>query len=129
MKVLLFDPQRFRSFRPATAPLGLLSIATYLNTNNHQAIICDRSHNKRSIEENLKEHKPDIIGISVITYSAIKDALKIAECAKKRGLKVVIGGSAATSLSEQFLNNKNIDFISMGEGEERTCLLKRWEVL
>lgn len=118
MKVLLFDPRRYKSFRPNTAPLGLMSIATYLNANGHKAVICDRGNTKERIDSIIKENKPDIVGVSVITYSAIKDALKIAESAKKAGLTVVLGGAVATSLSELFLENENIDFISLGEGEE-----------
>ena len=118
MRVLLFDPRRYRSFRPSTAPLGLLSIATYLNKNGHEAVICDRSHTKEKTEKIIGDNKPDIIGVSVITYSAIKDALEIAACAKKAGVIVVFGGAVATSLSEKFLENKNIDYISLGEGEE-----------
>ena len=117
MKVLFFDPRRYKSFRPSTAPLGLLSISTYLNSKNHCAVICDRSHSKKSVEEIINENKPDIVGISVITYSAIEDACHIAECAKKSGLTVVLGGTVAASLSEYFLKDHNIDYISLGEGE------------
>ncbi len=118
MKILLFDPQRDRSFRPSTAPLGLLSIATYLNSNGHIARICDRSHEKKSIKQIINENEPDIIGVSVVTYSAIKDALRIAECAKDEGVTVVFGGNVATSLSQKFLETESVNYISLGEGEQ-----------
>ena len=117
MKVLFFDPQRDKSFRPSTAPLGLLSIATYLNANGHKAVISDRSHEKESIKQLIIKNNPDVIGVSVTTYSAIKDALKIGKCAKKMGVPVIFGGATASILSKEFLESGSVDCISKGEGE------------
>ncbi len=118
MKVLFFDPRRYKSFRSSTAPLGLLSIATYLNANGHKAAICDRSHTKESLNHIININKPDIIGVSVITYSAVKDALNIAKCAKSKGIPVIFGGTISSIIPFEFLKSRKVDYISIGEGEE-----------
>lgn len=118
MKVLLFDPKRYKSFRPSTAPLGLMSIATYLNANGHKAVICERTITKQSLKCIIDNHKPDMIGVSVITYCAVKDALEIGAYAKNMGIPVVFGGSMATVLPDLMLESGSVDFVSLGEGEE-----------
>ena len=85
MKAVLFYPRIEDSFRASYPPLGIMSIATYLNANGHEAIICDRFFETESAKSVLEKHKPDIIGVSVISFSFIKDAIEISETAKSLG--------------------------------------------
>lgn len=118
MRVLLFNPRMEKSFRPVSVPLGLMSIATYLNANGHEAIICDMSHLKEKPEELIKKYSPDFAGISVITYRAIKNAAEISAAAKSLNVNVVWGGPMASVVPEEILRGGYADYISMGEGEE-----------
>ncbi len=118
MKVLLINPQKYKSYRPSAVPLGLISIATYLNANGHEAIVHERSLSNEKIKRIIERVKPDIIGISVITYCAIKDSEKISSQAKKLGIPVVWGGAMATAIPREILESGAADYVSLGEGEE-----------
>lgn len=117
MKVLLVNPQRYKSYRPNSVPLGILSIATYLNANGHEAVIYDRTVSKEDINDTLKKHKPDAVGISLITNCAIRDAVKVSKASKKHGIPVVFGGTLATVIYEPLLREGAADYVSLGEGE------------
>jgi radical SAM superfamily enzyme YgiQ (UPF0313 family) len=117
MKVIFFNPTVKPFFKPMTSPLGVLSLASYLNANGHDASIFDRYYRKENIAEFLDREKPDIIGISVITNRFMIDALDISKLAKKRSITVIWGGPMATQIPEVILENENIDYVSLGEGE------------
>ena len=117
MKVIFFNPTVKPFFKPMTSPLGVLSLASYLNANGHDASVFDRYYRKENIGEFLDREKPDIIGISVITNRFMIDALDISKLAKKRSITVIWGGPMATQIPEVILENENIDYVSLGEGE------------
>mgnify|MGYP003309897846 CR=1 FL=1 len=76
MKVLLFNAQMEKSFRAVSVPLGLLSIATYLNANGHDVSVYDMSHQKKKIKEIITSDMPDIVGVCEIENdTVIKDLL------------------------------------------------------
>ncbi len=117
MKVILFYPRIEDSFRASYMPLGLLSIATNLNKNGHKAIICDRFFENDDVEDILKEHKPDIIGVSIIAHSFLKDAMLISKIAKQQNVPVVWGGSLPSAIAFECLSSGVVDYISFNEGE------------
>lgn len=118
MKVVLFHPRVENSFRASYAPLGIMSIATYLNKNGHNAIICDRYFETDKIETTLKKHNPDIIGVSITSHSFINDAIIISKAANKMGIPVVWGGSLPSAISFEALSSGFVDYVSYNEGEE-----------
>lgn len=118
MRVVMFFPRVENSYRTSQAPLGILSIATYLNANGHDAVICDRFFCKDSVENIIKEHNADIIGVSVISHQFIKDAIEISKEAKKAGVPVVWGGSLTTPAFEVVIASDYVDYVSLNEGEE-----------
>ncbi len=83
MNVLFFYPKIENVIMPSYAPLGLMSIATYLNKNGHSAVVSDRFYDMRKIEETIAKNNPDIVGISVISQTFIKDAIFISKKVKK----------------------------------------------
>lgn len=89
MKAVLFYPQIENSFRASAVPLGILSIASFLKSKGHDAVICDRFFTSEKADATLKRLKPDIIGVSVMSNVFIKDAMDIAKEAKKLGIPVV----------------------------------------
>lgn len=118
MNVLLVNPMIKLFYKPMTSPLGLMSIATYLNANGHNAIICDRFCAKEDFSEIVRDFKPDIVGVSIITNRFIDDALDISALIKKSGIPVVWGGPMASEIPTDILESGNVDYISFGEGEE-----------
>lgn len=117
MKTVLFYPRIENSFRSSYAPLGILSIATYLNANGHNAVVWDRFFESDSIDKVLKEHSPDVIGISVISHTFLDDAILISKAAKSRDITVIWGGSFATTIDKVILDSGLADFVSLNEGE------------
>lgn len=101
--------------------LGLLYVATFLDKYGHETKICEtqiyRNGNKH-FEEELKEFKPDIVGLSAIT-GVVKDAGKMAEVVKKyTDAVVVLGGHHASALPIMTLEEfPAIDITVVGEGE------------
>ncbi len=118
MNILLINPGTAGYTRSASAPLGLLSIATYLNSKGHTAEIYDRTVSKKKLAAVLEEFKPQLCGISLVSYKSVIDTIEIAEKLKKHGLPVILGGTLASVLPEQSLEYNFFDAISLGEGEE-----------
>ncbi len=118
MKILLINPGTAGYTRSGSAPLGLLSIATYLQTHGHSVKIYDRTVTKKKLNTVLSEFKPKICGISLVSYKSVIDTLKVAEKLKKHGLPVILGGTLPSVLTEQSLKHDFFDIISLGEGEE-----------
>lgn len=118
MRVVMFFPKVENSYRSSQAPLGILSIASYLNANDHDVVICDRFFCKESVENVIKEHNADIIGVSVMAHQFIKDAIDISKEAKKAGVPVVWGGSLATPMFKVVIESDYVDYVSLNEGEE-----------
>ncbi len=118
MKVLFVNPMTSKYTRSISTPLGILSIATYLESKGHSVKIYDRSTDKTDLQTVLNSFKPDISGISMISYKSIKDALCVAEVLKKSDITVVMGGPLPSELVEMTLSHDFIDMISIGEGEQ-----------
>jgi len=71
------------------------------------------------IENRVKEHSPDIVGISNLFLVQAEAANEVADIVKKVSKKIitVIGGAQATSQPKETLMCQNIDYVVMGEGE------------
>ena len=102
---------------PPAAPLGLLSIATHLQNNNHEVKIDDRSFKAGNIKKRLLEFKPDIIGLSVFSSKSIKDALNVSRTAKELSITVVWGGTLPSAIPDIVLKEDCVDIVCIGEGE------------
>ena len=63
-----------------------MSIASYLNANGHNAVICERFFTDKTPEEIITENNPDIIGISIVANQYLQDSIEISEAAKKFGI-------------------------------------------
>lgn len=118
MKAVFFHPRVENSFKSSYAPLGIMSIATYLNANRHTAIICDRYFETCKVETTLKKHNPDIIGVSITSHSFLKDAIVISKAANKLNIPVVWGGALSSAIPEEALKSGLVDYISFNEGEQ-----------
>lgn len=118
MRILFINPSTSRYTRSATVPLGLLSIASYLESKGHNVRIYDRTVDKTDLHKVIDTFMPQLTGISMLSYKSISDTLQLAEELKKRNIPVVIGGPLPSVLPEITLKNEFIDVVSVGEGEE-----------
>ncbi len=117
MRTVLFYPRVEYMVLPSYAPLGIMSIATYLNQNGHCAVVYDRFFSNEKISSVIDEHHPDIIGISVISQTFIKDAIVISKAAKASGIPVIWGGCSSSAIAEAILKSGYADYVSFNEGE------------
>jgi radical SAM superfamily enzyme YgiQ (UPF0313 family) len=104
-------------------PLGLLSLAAWLELHGHQADVHDcyaQPGQDERISSYLKEVSPDFIGFSTTTSSFL-DGIRLAKKAREvmPAIKVVFGGVHLSALREQLLRDYPvIDYGIVGEGEE-----------
>lgn len=82
------------------------------------------------IKRKIKESKADFFGISSLFTPYHKEAIRVAQLIKEENpkVKVVMGGSHVSCDPEGALASPFVDFILLGEGEERfPFLLKKYE--
>ena len=116
-------------------PLGIASISAYMkNMSNHEIYLYDvyldgfrmYEENKDKkillelIEKKINAIMPDVIGISALMIVNYKWVHHIARVAKRINpqVKIIVGGGYASSMPQRILDDINIDFIVLGEGEE-----------
>ncbi len=128
-KVLLINPPMLNSqgqfldgyqgVRPKLPPLGLASIAAMLKKHGHEVRIIDGMVQIISPEEIARiSASYDLVGISSISFLALL-ARAVARSIKeqKKEIPIVIGGPHASILPDEVLNDANVDFVVIGEGE------------
>lgn len=103
-------------------PLGLAYIGAVLEKNGYEVKIFDLTLSpETSLDNKMKEiveFFPNVVGISAMSHS-YDNAIKIAEYLKdSTGAKIVLGGPHPTIMPGDTLENKSVDFVIMGEGEE-----------
>jgi anaerobic magnesium-protoporphyrin IX monomethyl ester cyclase len=114
------DISRLANIMP---PLGLLSIAAYLEKNGITTDIIDcyaHPNSGRKIPDYLREEKPGYIGMTCTT-STFHDSVRIAKMAKEilPGIRSVFGGSHISALREKIPEDyPDVDFSVVGEGEK-----------
>lgn len=118
MKVMLINPAPEHYTRARCAPLGVLSIGSYLEANGHEVKILNRATKSTDINAELDEFKPDFVGCSLLAVMSVKDCIIVSKAAKERGITVIWGGPFVTCSPELTLELGCMDFVSMGEGEE-----------
>ena len=106
----------------ATIPFGLGYLAAVLERDSdaHVSIVDAKAENL-TLEKTVKHIlriSPDVVGIGTRTYD-YTDGLTLASMIKEDSPDTVIcfGGSHATALPEDVLNNSCVDLVVRGEGE------------
>jgi anaerobic magnesium-protoporphyrin IX monomethyl ester cyclase len=105
------------------APMGLLSIAAYLEKSGIKTDIIDcyaHPDSEGKIPDYLKEKSPAYIGLTCTT-STFNDSVRIAKMAKEilPGIRSVFGGPHVSALREKILEcYTDVDFSVIGEGEQ-----------
>ena len=114
------DISRMANIMP---PLGLASIAAYLQNQNIDCAIIDcfaRPDSDRLIKDYILMEKPAFIGLSCTTSSFL-DGIRIAKLAKGilPDIQAVFGGPHVSALKQKVLKDfSEVDFAVVGEGEE-----------
>jgi anaerobic magnesium-protoporphyrin IX monomethyl ester cyclase len=118
-KVVFFFPS-FAS-TDATAPLGLLAVATPLLRDGYSIRLIDStitpSYKKRVLEE---VRDALCLGISLVTGPMIRETVEIAKAVKTWNpeFPVILGGWHPSLLPKQTLEAPYIDIVVKGQGEE-----------
>ncbi len=101
-------------------PLGLMYLASYLEKNtSHDVKILDcRIENVGYTELKEKIAKPDIVGITTMTFT-ILDVIKTIKTIKEINpkIKIVLGGPHVHIYPEETIKISGVDYCVLGEGE------------
>ncbi|NWG02516.1 MAG: B12-binding domain-containing radical SAM protein [Syntrophaceae bacterium] len=117
MNILLINPAPTGTLKATGVlfpPLGILYLAGYIEREGYRVDVIDLAVRKR--QKGLDFKKYDLVGISTDT-TRHRQALRLAEKAKKRGCTVVMGGPHPGYVDEEILSTQKVDFIVHGEGE------------
>lgn len=132
MKVLLIHPplrfmiesilpQKVELSRGHTPPLGLLYLASAIKALGKDEVrVLDAQAEElgyAEIERIIGEYQPDVVGITVLTFTLL-DALRTAKIAKKHGAITVMGGPHPHIYPAETCALDGVDYILRGEGEK-----------
>ena len=101
-------------------PMGLAYIHAYIK-NKHKVKVSYLSNVPQKIcidnlKSTIRQFKPDIVGISVMTPSRVS-SFELIEYLQTKNIKTVLGGIHATVMHEQLLKKYPDVIIVLGEGE------------
>ncbi|MBW1793472.1 MAG: cobalamin-dependent protein [Deltaproteobacteria bacterium] len=131
MKVLLINPpyttedrygKDLGKFGPLNEPLGLAYLAAKLEQGGHVVSILDAPAldlTSKEICKLIEKEAYDLIGVTMLTPMYIR-SVEVVKSIKKGfpEIKIVVGGPHPTILpKETLIENKEIDFVVIGEGE------------
>jgi len=119
-EIILFFPS-YESNEIRLLPMSVLSIAAPLVGKGYDIKIIDQRVEKKwenIILEEIKKN-PLVFGVSALTGKQILNGLQVSKLVKENSnIPVVWGGVHASLLPKQTLENKYVDFVIVGEGEE-----------
>ena len=118
-KVVFFFPS-FASTE-ATAPLGILAVATPLIRAGYSVTLVDSTITANFQKRVLEEVKDAIcLGISLVTGPMIRETVAIARAVKEWNpdFPIILGGWHPSLLPKQTLEAECIDYVVRGQGEE-----------
>ncbi len=104
-------------------PLGLASIAAYLDRAGYRTVILDCYAEPRAEQkflDLLRSERPALLGVSCTTAS-FHDSVRMAEVAKQElpEIRIAFGGAHVSALKERILDfSPAIDYAVIGEGEQ-----------
>ena len=139
MRILLINPGQYMPVKiefPLNAfqPLGLGYLAAVLLDKGHEVSILDVlaegydqkvvkgkyryvGLSQRRVKKRIKSFNPDIVGITAPFTAQAKAAHEMAAIVKKvdSQIKIIMGGSYASTHTDVVLKDKNIDFVVQAE--------------
>ena len=144
-KVMLIEPGMVMpndSIRRIGEPLGLLYVAASLEASGYIVKMLDSSAegynnivdigggyiryglDDQEVLKRIKDFMPDVVGVSSLFSARIQETLKVCRLAKQAGdITVVVGGLHPSLYPSDILNDPNVDYVIMREGEYRLVKL------
>ncbi len=101
---------------------ALCSLAGNVDPHHHVAVadlILVQNRVRETVEQMVREHQPDVLGLSVMTFQR-KTALRIAELVRslRPDIRVVVGGYDPSLAPQAYMHaDSGVDYIVRGEGE------------
>lgn len=100
-------------------PFGLLYVASALKKGGFRPWIFHVHHKEvKKVLGKIKEIDPILVGFSTLTGGSLLPTLRLSEMVKVAGYHVMWGGVHSTFLPELCLEERFVDFVVRGEGEE-----------
>ncbi|MBP7901360.1 MAG: radical SAM protein [Spirochaetes bacterium] len=119
MLVYLCDHEDRNDYYISLLPVGLISIASFLESKGHDVVLANYSHiGSIKAHGEILKMKPDILGISIFTHNKNESnkLIKLFEGRKK--FHLTIGGAHASFLAGEYLKRfPAVDSVMKGEGE------------
>ena len=121
-RILLVRPYQNRDAESLMPPLGLMYLASYLRRRDDADVrIIDMTPSRigyDNLGEEIRNFRPDWLGISALTFESL-GLHRVAAIAKviRPGLPVVAGGPHPSAYTNRVMEDGNIDFAVVGEGE------------
>ncbi len=118
-KVVFFFPSFASS--EATAPLGILAVATPLIRAGYQVVLVDSTITPNYKKRVLAEVRDALcLGISLVTGPMIRETVEIASAVKEWDpeFPIILGGWHPSLLPDQTLQAACVDYVVRGQGEE-----------
>jgi radical SAM superfamily enzyme YgiQ (UPF0313 family) len=102
-----------------TEPLGVEYVAAALVRRGHAVSVADLRFDRRTAARLIRDHAPDIVGLSCVHVLEADATARFAERLKsaKPGITVVVGGHAASMYPRALSGSTGVDAIVVGEGE------------
>ncbi len=123
VKILLVNPQveigrKIKKTRAFVAPLGLVSIGSYLINKGYSVELINAVIEDDIMEKITKKAKDaKYVGLSVMT-AQIPHALMISDELKKKDKIIIWGGIHPELFKEQTCEDPSVDYVVYGEGEK-----------
>lgn len=116
-KIVLIKPENIFAYS-AYPPLGILAVGTVLHENNYDVRIINMAARKNHGEKLQEECKGALlVGIGCYT-SEVKSAIEITNHIKETfDIPIVWGGWHPTLFPVQTCEDRNVDFVVVGEGD------------
>jgi anaerobic magnesium-protoporphyrin IX monomethyl ester cyclase len=133
MNILLLSmPDSFEHMPPVAIRMpngALASLAGNVDAHHRVAIadlILARRAVRATVERLVRDHAPDVVGLSVMTFQRAT-ALQIARLVKllRPSARIVVGGYDPSLAAEAYETAPEVDFIVRGEGEHTFSALLR----
>lgn len=116
----LFPRKNIKGVSGGTAPLGVLYLATFLQSKGINCFVYDYFFGSTAgLLKKIKKEKVKKIGFSITSPNA-RIAFKLIETVKRHfpDMLVICGGPHVTALPDETISHKDVDIIVLGEGEE-----------
>ena len=119
--ILLIRAYYRKQFRAAGFPVGLALVAAYLESKGVAVRILDLAVQKdwkAALEKEIKGNDHPVVGVS-FQITQYEEALEIARFIKNNNpaIKVIFGGSYASSAPRECVRNSEVDIVCCSEGD------------